>query len=112
MVRFEVDAYFVPQDPPLASVDELATEIASRATISERPTSTHVVDETLSLTVIAAGKPIANESPAVLFTDSRAVYRYPKEWLFYRRFPKDNSEPIVCRGQCSAEAEDVGEGIV
>ncbi|SJL11908.1 uncharacterized protein ARMOST_15322 [Armillaria ostoyae] len=68
VVRFEVDACYVPEDPPLASVDELATEVASKATLSERPTSTHVVDKTISLTVIAAGKSVANESTVELTT--------------------------------------------
>lgn len=68
VVRFEVDACVVLEDLPLASVDELATEVASKATLSEPPISTYVVDETTSLTVLAAGKAIANESTVELAT--------------------------------------------
>ncbi|KAK0199528.1 hypothetical protein DFS33DRAFT_1268355 [Desarmillaria ectypa] len=68
VVRFEVDARLSPEDPPPVSIDKLSAEVASKATLSERPTSTHAVEGAVSLTVIAAGKIIANESTIELAT--------------------------------------------
>ncbi|KAK0448469.1 uncharacterized protein EV420DRAFT_1711802 [Desarmillaria tabescens] len=68
VVRFEVDACLVPEDPPPVSVDTLSAEVASKATLSERPESTRAVEGMVSLTVVAAGKPIANECTVELAT--------------------------------------------
>lgn len=65
VVRFEVDACLVPEDPTHASVDDLSAEFASKLAL---PASTDIVEDTILLTVIIAGKPIANESTVELAT--------------------------------------------
>ncbi|KAK0232576.1 hypothetical protein IW262DRAFT_2949 [Armillaria fumosa] len=90
VVRYEVDACHVPHNVPSTSIDEPSSQFTSMATLSESTTSTHAVDQSTSLTVIHAGKPVANESVIELTTmkDPASRLKAKYQQLYFSQTPE------------------------
>ncbi|KAK0475235.1 hypothetical protein IW261DRAFT_1496509 [Armillaria novae-zelandiae] len=90
VVRYEVDACHVPHNVPSTSIDGLSSQPTSMATLSESSTSTHTVDQRTSLTVIHAGKPVANGSVIELTTmkDSARGLKAKYQQLYFSQTPE------------------------
>ncbi|KAK0506816.1 hypothetical protein EDD18DRAFT_1060286 [Armillaria luteobubalina] len=90
VVRYEVDACHVPHNIPSTSIDERSSQLTLMTTLSESTTSTHAVDQSTSLIVIHAGKPVANESVVELTTmkDTAGRLKAKYQQLYFSQTPE------------------------
>lgn len=93
VVRCETDACHPPRNVPSSSTGRQSAQRVSMAPLSKSTTSTHAVDQGTFLTVIHAGKPVANESVIELTTrkgsrDSTRKLKNKYQQLYFSQTPE------------------------